>query len=1204
MMNQNLSQPSGRKGFALVVTISMLVLLSLVAVAVLTLSRNQLRSQGIASLRSEARANAKMALMIAIGELQKHAGRDQAVTASSDIIAGITNRDWAGVWKTADFDPTSFATTSPDPEGIAATESIRTELVGTNKSARAEWLVSGLNPQPGATVPDAEMIAKVADNVGVLRDVFVSKVNIANDNNEGGIAYWVSDENVKADLHTSPDAYATLDPSEDLYEGIRVLQHPTRSAIEAAAPFFGATTPLSSDIQNVFSPGDFQQYVNNKGLNWPNTMVKDPIVGTPHLGDYAFGATSVICDTRRGGLKLDLTAAFEDLSQYELFISDVAPSRDSRLIFAGTDTISGTKVGGPRWDQFYSYYQLYRPFQELVLNEDATVTDENFENRNKTNRGSSTLSRNRLRALTVRNGPTFLKEAKTPTKFSHETVAEHLGFREYWNDDSKSKHDNALSVVSPLLIGLNAQIGLRAEDKGAGEYQFYVTFSPTLIFWNPYNVELTQVKPNQETNLLSIESKKIIGRVGGKEGQNLSSVLGELGTTHFSAKEAFSMAPGEVKLLGISANSTLGSSGAPTIAVGEDYDELKYIQIELSSLTGLKAADSVNLQIANEGDGIVQNAYHLSLFHKNGGGGAPSSWSIGGVDGNTLRSHSGSVATEPIQLDAIAASSKKTPKFFANLGELDQPKNFLYIKSEMRSTKAQKIFRSGGKPANYPVRLPLYSDYSIIRNVPQGNVDTQVSIIYSFTDSTDHKLAFVKSDAGFLSYFGSSTGVEGKTHVAVKDIPRLPLLSVAEYMNMNFGMTAFTPFHPVGGGYKSSFVPQDEVVGEARFFLDGKYAKPQIISRVDVNYLLNETLFDKYFFSGVPSQWRETSFSLGNLPAGYGDPSMLDSKGNRRLRAENFRPENTFYPYRAIGSERASNEDLMNDRMKVSNSNHLDNEKLLKSLRGYKTAASSLNIQGGFNINSTSVAAWKSLLACHAGRNVRSWDLASNSEEIIPPVDDVYPLPRYQMPTKAERAAPMNSAWSSLRGLDEEELDTLCQNIVNEVRLRGPFLSLSDFVNRRVGDDRDLSDRGTLQAAIDNTAINGDLAAEGVEPRQILNPNKEEDDDPDIATSVVSPSTATGIPGYLIQNDILRNITSVITPRSDTFVVRGLGEATDGTLTIKAVCEAKVIRSNAYIGNVNSELSIPDLISEASAESNISIVFGRRFNIVSFKWIS
>ena len=80
-------------GFALVITLSLMVLLMLLALGMLSLSSVSLRTAAQSSDMNLARANARMALLLALGELQTHAGSDTRVTARADILDEDTNGD-------------------------------------------------------------------------------------------------------------------------------------------------------------------------------------------------------------------------------------------------------------------------------------------------------------------------------------------------------------------------------------------------------------------------------------------------------------------------------------------------------------------------------------------------------------------------------------------------------------------------------------------------------------------------------------------------------------------------------------------------------------------------------------------------------------------------------------------------------------------------------------------------------------------------------------------------------------------------------------------------------------------------------------------------------------------------------------------------------------------------------------------------------
>jgi hypothetical protein len=89
------------------------------------------------------------------------------------------------------------------------------------------------------------------------------------------------------------------------------------------------------------------------------------------------------------------------------------------------------------------------------------------------------------------------------------------------------------------------------------------------------------------------------------------------------------------------------------------------------------------------------------------------------------------------------------------------------------------------------------------------------------------------------------------------------------------------------------------------------------------------------------------------------------------------------------------------------------------------------------------------------------------------------PIPRFLTPLKGGTGS-VNKPFGSVRLLSDDEIKELAQYIVAEVKLRGPFLSMSDFLNRRLivtsGDSQNLGLYGALQAAIEKSPnINRDF---------------------------------------------------------------------------------------------------------------------------------
>ncbi|MFN7342010.1 MAG: hypothetical protein ACK5TA_01605, partial [bacterium] len=94
------------------------VLLAIITVGTLSLSVVTLRTSNQDSAQARARANARMALMIAIGELQKQMGPDQRISANSDIIdpasSNILHHHWTGAWDSWVAGPLSDARPNPN----------------------------------------------------------------------------------------------------------------------------------------------------------------------------------------------------------------------------------------------------------------------------------------------------------------------------------------------------------------------------------------------------------------------------------------------------------------------------------------------------------------------------------------------------------------------------------------------------------------------------------------------------------------------------------------------------------------------------------------------------------------------------------------------------------------------------------------------------------------------------------------------------------------------------------------------------------------------------------------------------------------------------------------------------------------------------------------------------------------------------------
>ena len=88
-------------------------------------------------------------------------------------------------------------------------------------------------------------------------------------------------------------------------------------------------------------------------------------------------------------------------------------------------------------------------------------------------------------------------------------------------------------------------------------------------------------------------------------------------------------------------------------------------------------------------------------------------------------------------------------------------------------------------------------------------------------------------------------------------------------------------------------------------------------------------------------------------------------------------------------------------------------------------------------------------------------------------------------------------------------------------------------------------------------------------------------------------------PGSLMQGDLLSALGPVLDTRSDTFLIRARGESGVGGKSSEVWCEAVIQRNIEYMdAAADSPILAPDEIV-----SPLNQDFGRRFTIVSFRWL-
>jgi hypothetical protein len=355
----------------------------------------------------------------------------------------------------------------------------------------------------------------------------------------------------------------------------------------------------------------------------------------------------------------------------------------------------------------------------------------------------------------------------------------------------------------------------------------------------------------------------------------------------------------------------------------------------------------------------------------------------------------------------------------------------------------------------------------------------------------------------------------------------------------------------------------------------------------DDSYCANHLLFDDWFVSSIAPD-----------PADFGGKIARDQKTTYIDFAKSTKPLANRV-YQAILADQAA---------AATNATQFYTDNVAKT-DSWKTIASRLEVDGMFNVNSTSVTAWRALLGhCRKQRipyiseTATSWDTSLSAE-----TDHAFS--RFSVAGDTETGKPGTSGdfpdateFTGYRVLEDKFLDSLATEVVNQVRLRGPFLSLAEFVNRQLSSGN-LALAGALQSALNEVAKSNNPTKVMESWSKPTNPNL-----PTVAGNTPEyqfPDAAAGystygLPGWTRQADILRPLAPILSVRDDTFTIRAYGDARDakGRILAHVVCEAVVRRTRDF----SDPSDAPDILTPPTKPANKT--FGRRFQLVSFRWLS
>jgi hypothetical protein len=420
--------------------------------------------------------------------------------------------------------------------------------------------------------------------------------------------------------------------------------------------------------------------------------------------------------------------------------------------------------------------------------------------------------------------------------------------------------------------------------------------------------------------------------------------------------------------------------------------------------------------------------------------------------------------------------------------------------------------------------------------------------------------------SGHSSNYGTKFGLQ-------YELPLAPLQTLASLNGANpGGSSGYLPrfAQPIGNSWGHPLISSNKLIETKA---GGNY--------LDHSFLLNLAFYDGFYFSGLAEQsgpfcspTKTTTTLAADFAAGKGldDPRLM-------LHPPNGRPASEFAG------------------------------EVAKST-AYTNVAAWQMMQGAFNINSTSVSAWKAMLASIHDQDAifnqlnKENSSSSLTALTVPTAGKKSRISRFRLPASQSAADGGDSAdayWLGTREYSDAELETLASNIVKQVKARGPFLSMAEFVNRRLGSGATAL-RGALQQAIDDSNLNQGAAKGAGQNGAGFEISTDQVKNYKYANAEAGAgSSYQGAPGYLTQADLLNVLGNAATPRSDTFTIRSYGEARDaqGKVLARATCEAVVQRYPEWLDPADKVETTPDALTRPSNKT-----FGRRFLVTSLRWLN
>lgn len=1136
------------RGFTLVMTLSLLVLLVLIGVGMLSLSAVSMRQTQQSAALSQARANARMSLILALGELQKHAGADTRVTASADLL-DANHPPLIGVWRSwegTDHDLGAYAGRPTAPDYAAKSRP-------SSRNGRfLTWLASS-NPrdnnmtaanQVARNAPFANSVPLLATGSlqpGDNRQVHLTPTSVTG---SGSIAWWVSGENQKALL---PKPY---EPGDNT---------PARWAVLAKSHAIADPKPFDWE-ELLTNPEPALKAISRDSTDFLNTGSNRNVAG--HFLDLSAQSVGLLTNTATGGWRKDLSLLSEFWAQ-----QSTSGLPLFRLNATRTSTASIPSAGDvyPMSSMLYPW-ATYRGQQGVIpiYRHGPVSTWENLIDHMTSYKRVSAQSSGRAtiacQSVAIDNN------------------ANHFGF---------IHRVRILPVIARMQWVFSHSAA--AAPSGGGLLEPRLLLTPVITMWNPYSVEITSPaalsfvipKPLPAALRYTINGAPNPSFNSVMAANNHQPSLGG-GTLRFTINSTFTLKPGETRLFSPETASPAANNATVNLTPGYRSGGGHFFPVRGPAGQTLALPSSASLGAearfdATYFDGAVINPEGVGIYLDMITNGArhlvyrmiytpDTANAVYPPLRNLASATLGQCVSNPQPFLSTIFGARSASRTHLAAKGLVQSSPLVNYTAMGRKDEAETTITRHYGGTGHPVNSPF--DYSFVRHAPGGD-----SLLPNASDTTGRGYIVT----GFNK-------AEGLSRCVIAEVPTRPLVSLAELTHWDLRYENPIPpyaLNLIGNSDASPLLPANAVVNAVDAGLSQNL-------QYDDSYCANHLLFDDWFLSAITP-----------------DPTNFGTSGrNLQTTFLDFVTGKTPLAHRAY-------QPIMVDRLAAAQTGGAQRIYSTSVARptSWQTIASRLEVEGMFNVNSTSVKAWRALLGHARNHRVPSIRESGASWNVGLSEKSQHALSRFSIAGDVQAgtmgssgAFPEATEFAGYRVVDEAFLDALAEQVVAQVRRRGPFLSLSEFINRQLSSG-DLALAGTIQAALNevakNSRTNPYAAMQALSTVASPTPARAADAEYKFPAAAAGFS-AYGLPGWTRQADLLRPLAPILSARDDTFTIRSYGDARDpsGRIVARAYCEAVVRRTRDFLDPAD----LPDAINQPARPLNRAM--GRRFQILSLRWLN